>query len=409
MQLTRKDDLNFFSNSRERLCQMDMKVYRKCPVCGSEKIRNIRKIEMELPKAFTLPNSYYIASCETCGMCYANTKASEKDYEQYYSNCNDYSGSCKTILVGESFGEKVESIVTELLGKEAMLVDIGCGQGDLLKRFKKLGYKELLGIDPSQESVDNLRLSDINAERGSIYNLPKECFQADSLFVSSVLEHLLYPKEAILALERNMKTGSYLFIDVPDYSEIGDKSTPIANEFNQEHINFFSKISLLNLFNGTHFKMVDMKEINIKTVGSTEHAALIILQKSESVVDKEFDYDTTSSKIESYLLQYDSRLSKISAQIEQFSLEQQEVVVWGAGAYAMSLLSNTALKDCNIVAFVDGNQMKIGRMFNNMTIESPSNITQYPHATILVCANIYAADIVKNINEMKLPNSVCIL
>lgn len=388
---------------------MEMKAYRKCPVCGSERIRNIREVKMELPKAFSLPDSYYVANCENCGMCYANTRACEKDYDQYYSNCNDYSGSCNTFLPGESFTEKVESIMAELLSKKAMIVDVGCGKGNFLKRLKSIGYNNLMGIDPSQESVDALESYGIDAVRGSIYDLPKECFQADAVFVSSVLEHLLCPREAVLALDKNMKRDSYLFIDVPDYSEIANKSTPISNEFNQEHINFFSATSLKNIFYGTHFKMVDIKQMEIKTIGSIEHSVLIILQKRDGIVDTVFDYDNTSSKIDSYLQQYDARLSKLSAQLLQFSLEQQEVVVWGTGTYAMYLLSNTALSDCNIVAFIDGNHMKVGSKFHEIIVESPSDIIKYPQATIFVCANIYSGDIVKRISEMRLPNEVIVL
>jgi len=59
----------------------------------------------------------------------------------------------------------------------------------------------------------------------------------------------------------------------------------------------------------------------------------------------------------------------------------------------MSLLAGSDLSKCNIVAYTDGNRLKIGTEFAGTMIIAPKEIENYPDATILICAMRYAAEI----------------
>ena len=68
---------------------------RRCPVCSKNQVKNLKKIEMIVPKEYHLPNSYQVVACENCGFVYADTNASMEDYDWYYTYYNFYGDDSK--------------------------------------------------------------------------------------------------------------------------------------------------------------------------------------------------------------------------------------------------------------------------------------------------------------------------
>ena len=63
---------------------------RDCAICGSGNKSLLWELKLELPKEVKLPRKYRIAVCDDCGFVYADTKASQKDYDRYYGENNIY-------------------------------------------------------------------------------------------------------------------------------------------------------------------------------------------------------------------------------------------------------------------------------------------------------------------------------
>src|SRR5205085_1494397 len=62
----------------------------------------------------------------------------------------------------------------------ARIVDIGCANGGLLGALQQLGYRRLLGVDPSPQCVENVRqLFGLPAAQGWLLALPAEAAAAD--------------------------------------------------------------------------------------------------------------------------------------------------------------------------------------------------------------------------------------
>lgn len=74
----------------------------------------------------------------------------------------------------------------------------------------------------------------------------------------------------------------------------------------------------------------------------------------------------------------------------------------------MSLLGSTQLSECNIVAFVDGNPLKVGTEICGRTVIAPSEIRRYPNATIAICAMKHAEEIKQTIAMLTVPNQVAV-
>ena len=383
---------------------------RNCPVCGGRKGEAIKRIYMTLPEGTILPEQYDIVSCTECGFCYADTSAKKEDYDAYYTLYNSYSGKEESQEAIISQTPVLEFIKTNLELKSCIL-DIGFGNGMLLRNLRELGYQNLFGLDPSEDSVRNLENYGIECAQGTIYDCVSRLENSfDAVVMTAVLEHLLEPREAIEQVFTYLKDGGYFILSVPDYSMCYTVQFSIPNQFNQEHINYFSEDSLLNLFQGSRLMLSDLVEIKDTVPASSEFLRIFAVQKCAEI-DKQapdaMKKDTrTKGAIERYLVQQEDHQRKNEQIIADLCAKQTPLVIWGTGSMVMQLLVATDLAKCNILTFVDGNYLKVGTSINGIKVQSPAIIRDYPEAAVLVCAMKFGQEIQRTIEELGLNNQV---
>ncbi len=387
---------------------------RKCPVCGGIENTVIKRIQMAtLPQeGYPLPPQYDIVVCSNCGFCYADTTATLSDYDTYYANYNNYSGQEDNKLFEKTF-TPIREFIQENLPISANILDIGFGKGELLLRLQKLGYTSLTGLDPSQHSVDKLREHGICAYRRSIYDAPGELKDSfDLVFLTSVMEHLLEPKVAIDKVCKYVKNGGYLIIDIPDYAMVDKVDLPIPNQFNQEHINYFSEDSFVAMLYGTKCQLIYSISIELKdeTNQTSEYSRMFMMRKRKATADEDASElkrdDRTEAAIKRYLLHAREKQDKTASVINELCESQTPLIIWGTGAMTMSLLASTKLSQCNIIAFTDGNPLKVGITINEKTVVAPEDLDHYPDAVIAICAMKYVEEIKTRIATLGFQNRI---
>lgn len=252
---------------------------RKCPVCGNKKQIKIYSMSFNMPETYGLPASYDIVCCEVCGFCYADTMASLEDYDLYYKNCNVYALGPDGAADKPNY-EWLDNELDKLFGINKLnvhILDVGFGKGEFLEFLNKKCYKNIKGIDPAQESVDYTRKKGFDTYLGNIYNCDNKVLnkKIDFICLWEVLEHLLEPALALETLKIYLKEDGYVFIAAPDCGSISQDITPIVNNFNQEHINYFSKQSLNNLMSQHSFVNI-VTECRKIFVNSQRHFGVIL-------------------------------------------------------------------------------------------------------------------------------------
>lgn len=394
---------------------MNQAVIRICPICKSQNIDTIKEIFLDLPKEYNLPQKYSIVCCNYCGFCYANTSASLKEYEYYYENFNIYSMSPKDIMEYNSSCGRANFILKNMMSKDCSILDIGCGNGTLVRYLNKQNYKAI-GMDPSERSVSLINsFYPQKAIKGSIYDIPEDKYKNsyDVIFLFSMLEHLLLPYEAICNLKTNYLTKmGKIFIEIPDYERININTTPLPNNFNQEHINYFSCQSLDNLMTSCGFNRIYNEKITYETNSIKEYGLFC----GYELWDQDIKYTATIVKDANTLksiTEYLNNQSKVymfkNLILSKICEKREPVMVWGTGALAMDLLANTPLKDCNITAFIDNNTTKIGTTFGNSKVIGPNDIPQDNSDTIIICSMLHSKNIIEQIKELGLSNSIIVL
>lgn len=378
---------------------------RFCPICSNDTVMKLQKIEMDLMNEIKLPKTYNVVCCERCGFCYADTSASKEDYDLYYKNCNVYSNMPKAVDENETKFYYLKDIISKYLNNESLLLNIGIGDGIFEIQASENGYRNVVGIDPSQSSVDKLDKCGMKAYEGSIYDSSYKEYlnnKVDAVFLFDVLEHLLNLDEAISKLTEVVENNTKLFITVPNCGEIDKNSTLIPNNFNQEHINYFSRQSLKNLMRKFGFEEIYFQ-------ASIYEMYSVYNYNINSIYDKIIKDEYTKNAMNAYFEKQIQNNMKRNRLISCLKLKREPLIVWGIGAYTMNLLATTELAECDIKYFVDNNPLKSGTKLNDFYVKLPNELEFNNDYTILVCSMLNSKEIEKQIKNLKLKNKLVIL
>lgn len=114
--------------------------------------------------------------------------------------------------------QKVKQVQEFVLGfpKTIELLDLACGEGVLVERFRELGYRTR-GLDLNYESEI--------VQRGDARELPYDDETFDVVLFLDALEHLAFEDQptALAEINRVLKPGGYLFLSVPNLAHFNSR------------------------------------------------------------------------------------------------------------------------------------------------------------------------------------------
>lgn len=125
--------------------------------------------------------------------------------------------------IDASFYNKYEipSYLLSRLSKESIILDFGCGFGQLLLALNKAGFTSLAGADINQAAIEHLKnngllVHDLSSNNNQFYE--SNANKYDSIILAHVLEH--FPKDEMISILRQirglLKTGGQLIVMVPN-------------------------------------------------------------------------------------------------------------------------------------------------------------------------------------------------
>jgi SAM-dependent methyltransferase len=135
--------------------------------------------------------------------------------------------------------------------------DIGCGNGDQLRKFKALGY-DVVGVEPD-EQARGLAQDVETVYAGTAEEIPAALDGRvfDVVLMSHVLEHCIDPALALANVRKMLGEQSRLVIEVPNNAALGfwrqGAVWPWADI--PRHINFFTIQSLERLLQDAGFEI----------------------------------------------------------------------------------------------------------------------------------------------------------
>ena len=107
-------------------------------------------------------------------------------------------------------------VISELIDKNSKVLDVGCGNGDLIKYLQEKTTTNVRGLEISKSSVQNclskgLTVIEGNAEN-DLYQFPKQSF--DFVILSQTLQAFLNPEQVINEL---LRVGKKAIVSIPNF------------------------------------------------------------------------------------------------------------------------------------------------------------------------------------------------
>lgn len=376
----------------------------RCAVCAGSEFELLHTQRFLLPGEDVL--RYDVSVCLRCGFAWARNIPSPSDYERYYAQSRKYAyeGSRNADpslekIHGDTF-EMVDRHLAALApppARERSILDVGCSTGDLLAFFRRSGYENVFGVDPSPISRDlAAKLYGVDVAIGSLSTFrPSSAF--DVVLLSSVLEHLPDLDETLDAVVRLVRPGGLAYIQVPDADNFGaDEREPFL-EFSIEHINYFTAKSLEALLARFGFRAIEVRP-DLLRFNDASYPALSSLWLHDGARLPWAGERSDAAPLREYVARSRERLARVSERIRGLAESGEPVVVWGVGSLTARLLADGNLASLNIVRFVDSNTSHHGKRLHGLEVLSPETL-RGERATVFVSTFVYGSAIRRVLEE----------
>jgi SAM-dependent methyltransferase len=390
---------------------------RPCPVCLHSEVEPLRFQRFLLPENHPLANGYEVVCCDRCGFVYADTSVTQEDYDRFYAAFSKYEDKKIATGGGESpsdadrLDETAACIASRLNSRDARILDIGCANGGLLARLKNMGFNNLCGFDLPQGCIENTRKLGIEARFGSVTEHPADAGTFDLIILSHVMEHLREVRAAVRGVEKLLKDGGQIYIEVPDASEYASHVVAPFQDFNTEHINHFSVHGMRNLMGQLGFVGGGVgQKVNESSPGMPypSHFGFWSKDGRPSIFEIRKD-EILVKRIEEYIRRSQEMMDRMDARLRRVLARSPEVIVWGTGQLAMKLLVETSLSTAKIAAFVDGNPINVGKKLKGIEIKAPQQITGMPQPIVITTTLHQRAIAARIRDELRLANEIVFL
>ena len=211
------------------------KATKPCPLCGSQ-----AHYERTL-------NGVDLVKCHTCTFVYAGVddKIIEEANFHFDENLVERYRGLQT-WVDRHWFSRIARRITRKVGVGKVL-DVGCGNGLLLREFIKLGW-QAYGIDPSPWAKQCAEGYEVYRSTLHGAALPDDHF--DAVMNTAVLEHVAQPRGYVEEIIRILKPGGCAYFNVPNYGSLAIRlgASSFRSNIPPAHASFFTHKTLRELF-----------------------------------------------------------------------------------------------------------------------------------------------------------------
>jgi len=380
---------------------------RSCPICISTSSNTIYSIQFPVNPCFALAPYQDIALCDKCGALYASCSSTQEDYDNYYQSLSKYityDKSNSPIEVSR-FKLTLEDL-RPFIPRGRSILDIGCGSGGLLKLLKSEGHDLLSGFD----ACDLKPQGDFCFYRSELKNLGDSITGTFPLIISTgVLEHVHDLAQLLKQVLAILDDDGYFYVQVPDAAAYQDNVVSPFQDFNLEHINHFTALSLGNLLTRLGFEMIKSHTLllpespgyNMPVLSAVAIKSKHTCQFLSPIKDIEI-----VEKIQRYIEKSEQLLEKFEDKISKNLRGHKQCYIWGAGQLSLKLCQMEVFNSTPILAFIDRSSSLVA--INGTTIISdPRQIRS--DIPIVVGSVLHQESILKDIKLRSLTNLVITL
>jgi len=349
-------NVNVAGNFSCRLCGSDVETsidFREQPIVNKllEKPRQVKKYPMQ------------VGGCKQCGLFQILEPI---DALEFYTNYDNGSS-----VKREPHLHKLLDQLSSILSTDAKIIDIGCNDGKFLSHLREIGFTNLVGLEPTKN------MSSVAIASGfKVFNTFLDVSTADEIvlgerkfdcvIIRQVLEHIADLENFGLAIQRLVKPGGVIAIEVPD-AELNFRGPDYA--LWEEHVNYFT-IKSLEIF----LQLNGMKLVN-SYVSIFSGLCLSVLARKIDIESEVFSLEPINNSIADDFSSF-KRWSNgfltfrenVKKEIKSYNNQGFEVVLYGVGSRSSPFLNIVGI--CDMLSFaIDDDPRKQGKFLPGSNIE----------------------------------------
>lgn len=224
-----------------------------CPVCADPGSKGVAVVY-----------GYPVFECTGCGVGFVWPQPDAELLSEYYrrSYWDSYLGDSKPVYDRDDIREHILrpqlKLATRLLAgrSKARILDVGAGDGSMLRVFRDAGFNDSSGIEFSADVAEHARrVSGVDV--AAVPNFSE--FDQDGwdlITLWAVIEHLRDPAEYVAHARRLLKPGGWFLLMTGDNSSLFARFQGCFDMwmYPPEHLFFFDKRSLKTLMSRGGFK-----------------------------------------------------------------------------------------------------------------------------------------------------------
>jgi len=201
---------------------------------------------------------FRLLTCGACGLTYGSPVPSAETASEAYRGAS-FESNAESADAARTYARYLRRQGFE----PGRTLDIGCGDGAFLRELRRLGFRDVVGVEPSEAPV-RVAADDVRPLiRQEMFD--GACFAEDSFDLVTcfqTIEHVYEPRSLLQDIYRILKPGGKVFFIGHDLGALsarlmGEKS-PI---FDIEHVQLFNPRSARFLLTQTGFRAVNVFSI----------------------------------------------------------------------------------------------------------------------------------------------------
>jgi len=227
--------------------------YSRCPLCDGLELRELRTADCSSHPSYkpSLPAVMRWVECVRCAHVMTDGYFDDAALRDLFADALPWQTPGHDVAPKRFTSATIVERLTALRGQlpSGAWLDVGFGDGSLLTTAAEFGY-EAVGLDARASSVEKLRAFGIEAHVAEL-----ETFATDRRFavisMADVLEHLPFPRRALLRARTLLADDGLLFVSMPNSDSFLWKSLDEAGKnpywAELEHLHNFGRRRLYAL------------------------------------------------------------------------------------------------------------------------------------------------------------------
>jgi SAM-dependent methyltransferase len=115
---------------------------------------------------------------------------------------------------------------------QAAVLDVGTGTGSNLRLLRDLGFRAIVGLDPSAEAAHYCNMKGLGpVEQGDVRSIKFADASFDLVLATDVIEHVEDDRQALAQLHRVLRPGGTVLLTVPAFSSLWGLQDDVSHHF----------------------------------------------------------------------------------------------------------------------------------------------------------------------------------